>query len=205
MHASELADAVIIIIGVVTAYTFRCKACMSPIMSHRRLEVSILMSLLSRDWTKTQHIRGASVSISAGRVSVWHPILFPLQLKLQSRPRNNAGSSQNRLLCSTIERKLEISTVLHINLPHNTASQQPSGHRAIWRYLQSNRGVPLCKPPFASHQTIRFPNSATRTTIPCRDVIRVVQPRFIKRKMWILQFDTLHSDKSSRNADKRTG
>jgi len=49
MHASELADAVIIIIGVVTAYTFRCKACMSPIMSHRRLEVSILMSLLSRD------------------------------------------------------------------------------------------------------------------------------------------------------------
>jgi len=156
IHASELADTVIIIIGVVTAYTSRCKACMSPTISHRRLEVSLLMSLLSRDWTKTQHMRGASVSISEGRginTCVWHSIPLPLQVKLQSRQRNNAGSSQNRSLCSTNERKLEISTVLHIiNLPqHNIpATLWTLGHMAI--FIEQQGCVPLCNPPPPSPQ-----------------------------------------------------
>jgi hypothetical protein len=86
-------------------------------------------------------------------------------LSLRRRQGTMRGSLQNRLLCLIIEHKLEISTVLQTILPYNITSQQPSGQRAIWRYLQGNRGVCHCVNPLASHQSLRFPNPARRTTI----------------------------------------
>jgi len=135
--------------------TLCCKACMSPTISHRRLEVSILASLLSRDWTKTQHMRGASVSISEGRginTCVWHSMPFPLQVKLQSRPRNNAGSSQNRSLCSNNRTQIgNLNCAAH----QPPSTQHPSDPLDIGPYGDIYRAtgvcVPLCKPSPSPH------------------------------------------------------
>jgi hypothetical protein len=76
-----------------------------------------------------------------------------------------------------------------LTTPISPATLWTSGHMAI--FIEQQGCVPLCKPPLPHIKTSDFQTPLTRTTIQCRDMIRVAHPRFIKWKVWILQFDTL--------------
>ena len=106
----------------------------------------------------------ASPSLKAGASTHVSDTPYPplSRLSFSRGHENNAGSSQSRLLCSTIEHKLEISTVLHINLPqHNIpATLWTSGHMAI--FIEQQGCVPLCKHPLCL--TSNHPISKLRNT-----------------------------------------